>query len=418
MVRAIKLFLNLGLFVIPFFFWPGSEPFRGPKEMLALTLSLLIGCMAIYSGILNRFRHKYILLFVWFSLVCFYLSPQFWQFKLAYYDTPTNFRVFTNIDISNFWSWKVIYQIVCYFLLLWSVSSLRFRLRELKTVFFFMALSGFLMSLLVLVQYFGLDQLFVLDRKNPDLKSLQHLAALGGTIGQSTLVSPFIGMIVPLAIYLRRWAWVSFMILALILTDSQVAQGAAILSCLVGGFLLLKTKKQKIIYVGLVLLCFGGGFLYLAKNKNVYTRLSRDNGRLATWKAVVSDLQTEPRKQFDDHRKFVVTGFGPGTYEYYSTIIKNSRWGILHNEPLETLFNFGLIGTYLFLGVVWSFLLSVFSFLNSPNRSALLALFVSLLCISFSSLGTFPWHIEPMRFYSVVVFGLLLNPQIQKEKLQ
>jgi hypothetical protein len=414
MNKYAKGLINLGLLVIPFVFFPGVEQFRAPKEAVALPLSLLIGCIAIYAGCLSKFRNKWILTFVVFSLCCAYFAPQFWQFRLAFFETQDKFRLVLDRDISNFWQWKIICQIFIYFLLLWTVSSLRFRLRELNRLFFVISLAGFGMSIFVLIQALGWDPIFKLDTNNIDLFNLSR-PSLGGTIGQSTLVSPFIGMTIPFMVYLRKWFWSLTAVGVLIITDSQVAQGAAIVTTFAWVMIYAEKHRRSIAIgsIGVLLIC--GSFLL--ENKEISQKLTQDNGRFGTWKTAIADFQSPPREQFNDQRKFVVTGFGPGTFEYYSSIVKKSRWIILHNEPLETFFNFGLIGAFLFLGIGWSLIKSIYFHLATTyHRGVLITLSMSLLYISITSLGTFPWHIEPMRFYSVVVLGLLLNHQILLEE--
>lgn len=145
----IKILIGLGLSVIPFFNLTGYDT-RSPKMGLAVAFALILGLLGLYHGELKLFKNKWLFIFLGFMLISWYLAPKFYIPCLG-----------NSIDLARFWTWKPMFNIFVFSLMLITISSTMFFRKDILMIFNVMVWVGFLMSIYVFAQYFNVDQFFV-----------------------------------------------------------------------------------------------------------------------------------------------------------------------------------------------------------------------------------------------------------------
>jgi len=157
-----------------------------------------------------------------------------------------------------------------------------------------------------------------------------------------------------------------------------------------------------------VILIFAGSLYFHQTHpdfKPIRYVANHSSGRFIVWKDILYDFS---HNLDDTGRKYCVTGFGPGAFRYMYSIRKQSKWLQAHNEPLEALYNFGLVGMGLLIMAIRYLILNIIR-----NKTELVwCLSGSLICIFLCSIGTFTFQIAPVMFYTVVIIGMLHNENI------
>ena len=406
----IKRFIYIGLALVPFAIWPDMD-MRIPKEIVGLGLALIIGLVALYNGSLKKFKNYWLLLFISYFLVSMCQAPNFTGFRLGFQHGREITILGTRV-MSGFWSFKPLAFALIYLLMMIAIASIDFKVKDVNLIAKVMAWCGFLMALYIFIQAVRLDQFFriITDAEDPQVKHMTQ-PLLGGFIGQPTVVAPFIAMLIPIALYLRRYFWAVCMCIAVCLTESKVSIGAM---CLSIPLYLIISKRVSFKVIGILLVIgvlSSAVFLYrMNPNKNwvekIYT--SQSSGRVEAWKGMWQDFVTPI-----EGKKFCVTGFGPGAFTYTHSIRHNNRWWQAHNEPLEALYNFGFIGFGLLLMALWYMTKNVYSAMLRQDE-LVWSFSSSLICVFICSLGTFPLQgiIAPTMWYTVVIIGLVHNETI------
>jgi len=410
-----KFLLAFGLALAPFIFSHTMDS-RLPKEMFCLTVALSIVLVCIYQGQWKPFKNKWFLLLVWFVLLSIHCAPVLWDYSMIHYKTPTSFQMFRNFTISE-WHYKPLAYSLIYGLLLISVASIDFSEWDLRMAVSIMAFAGFIMGAYVLVQYIGgLDQFFKIASvdQNARIRDVTQ-PLLFGTLGNSTIVSAFIAMAIPLALYLRKWIWAIVMCVAVVLTESKMAIGSMAVSSVV--YVFWRYKPSLILSLVFFSVLSFGIYQYTAGKGGVISYIaSNDSARIGNWKDALTELKG---KQDKTGRPFAITGLGPGSYRNVYVVKSGSIFEQAHNDPLELLICLGIVGFTLFGLSLWELIKRVFSLFKYKflNDGLVIALSCSFLCIFLDSLGSFPFQIHPILFYTIVIVGILYNPCLDKGDL-
>jgi len=385
----IKRLIVAGLVTIPFLTLQGYNT-RIPKMGLALGIALAIGLIAIFQGKLKSFKNKPLLILIFFLLISVYFSPK-----------PD--ITLLGLNVSNFWVWKPMFYISVFFLMLVTVSSLELSKEDIKLILNVMVWVGFIMALYCIVQSLNIEQFFTLNTK---VAATIHTPKniIGGTLGHPTIVSPFIAMIIPIALYLKKRIKALIMFIAVCLTCSQVAIGAMMVSLV----FYLSTKGRKSLISGciiftLALTILGGGYF---KSPQIKAFVD-DSGRFGTWKKIVTDIKSPINKEGN---RYSFTGFGSGSFGYIFPLKHDSIMHQAHNDYLEIAYNTGIIGLGLFLWAIFYIFKINFSFKRIWRGEAdkyRMALLSSFSCILICAGGTFVFQLGCHLFYTLVIVGLL-----------
>lgn len=362
-----KILINIGVIAIPLL--PLLR--YGTREHqigLSIFMATLLCLWGYYSGNNKPIKNYWLFIFIAFMLF------SAWQ-------APKPLVEYAGLNISNFWIWKPLFMSLVYLGMFSTIRSIDFTTKDKKILFNIIASIGFVIGLHCIGNSFHLHQWYgVKETANSTQK---HIASF---LGQPSLVAAYLAMLIPIAIYVKRYFFAAVMIVAVLLTRSDVALVAMILSLII----LLRKKFMVIGFVIVLLSAIGIFFSPLKIN---------DNARFAKWEKIMVNLK-EP---FLGEKSYPYTGFGPGSFKYtYEPEIKNKRYSHAHNEYMETLSENGYIGAaFLFMALLMMFLnLRI----NSFEDKILLSSFV---CIALCAGGTFVWRLGPHMFNSVLILGLL-----------
>lgn len=386
--------LNLGLIVTPFIIAPGpGDIARAPKLAWACSFALVIGLMALRKGKLRPFRNEWALTLAGYALLCYYMSPK-GSIKLL------------GIESGRFWSWEPLYYIMVFLLFTVAVSSIRFLRRKLNLTFKIMSWCGLVMGLLVFIQSLHLDQFFI------------HLFGtwgfMPGTLGNPTLVGPFLGMVMPIALYRREYVFAGVMAYAIMATRSNVAMVGFVVMVMV--YLALKNKWWFISIATLAVvtipLVIG---LYFTNPQ--FREHCPDNERFLTWSQALHDL-TVP-VMLKSQKIYAITGRGPGSFKYLfhatHNIHNESKFVYAHNDYVQVAYEMGILGIVLFLGTILCTIRNAITWreiwenrVSGPKR----ALLAGFACIATCAFGLFVWQVGTHIFYTLVIVGMLHNKSI------
>lgn len=390
-----RLLIILGLIVIPFYeiflhmlpFVHGVAPdSRVPKEMLALVFSLSIGLLAVWHGSIKPFRNKFFLIIPVYLLFNLLMSPH------------VNLNI-NNNEVGDFYFWKPFSEVLCFTLMIIAIASLEININELLKV---MVICGTIMSIYVILQKFGIDQFWSL--KTEGQFTSVRAQALGGNLGQPTIVSSWIVMIIPLAMYLKKYWMVGIMTISCLLT-----QGAMVIMALGFIWLISMGYSYRELIKPIIILCIVIGMFgsfQIFRNENLRNKIiDRMDGRYEVWKNTVSDIKNG---QIDDLHKFPLTGIGLGRFSFTFPIRHHSEFHQTHNDFLEFTYNCGMIGSYLLLAGIVSMIILSFHNLTPIVFSILLSFIALFIC----SLGSFPFQLGAHQFYAAILVGLLHNDSL------
>lgn len=377
-----KILINLGLAIIPFFIWVGFDT-RQPKMLLALIISLAISLLVLYKDGFKRYANIWLLLLIGYIPLSFALAPDM------------TFDMY-GIKSGCLWYWKAYMFIVLFFMAHIAVSNIKFVKADVDRILKIMCWAGFIMAIYSVFQKLGFEQFFS-NREGVN-------AIMTGTLGNVNILSAFLIMIIPIALYLREYFKAGLMLIVVLLGSSQVAIGALIISFM---FLLgLKSKRMAILTIYALFCCsliLGIGYF----KSPIIKGFINDSGRFQSWKQLVKDVKN-PIAYADIKKSFAFTGYGIGSFRYLfhnnHEPYNGEHFFEAHNEYLEFMYNTGLIGILLLCMGIWTFLKACFP-LNGLKRCLLSSLVCSLVCAG----GMYVWQLGPTIFYTIIITGLLNN---------
>jgi len=393
-----RLLLGLGIAIIPFFSIGGFDS-RDPKMMLSMVISLCLILTAVYYGRIGKCLNKWLLALLVYIPLCHFLAySETNRMVLAVGKKTVSIPILIGwIPVQNFWIWKPMLIIFVFFLLYLSIKNL-----DLVQHLNIMVCVGGLLAVYGIVQYFNIDQFFMLS-------AAQHAdnPRVAATLGQPTLLATFLAMLLPLSVYFRKWVCFALMAVVIVITKSQMALGASVVSLLL--YLAFSGRKQLVLAV--LLACVIGTLAFQYKPR------VGDGDRFRNWKMIVADIKgTEDIQNTRLNRvlkqdmvyknKYSLTGRGLGSFKYLfhrkHSLGKGKEYFEAHNEPLELTYCIGIIGLLLYL-LAW---FTEFR-LNFAFSERKLAIMSALIAVNLCSLGLFVFHLGAHCFYTVVLLGAL-----------
>lgn len=396
-----RVLIYSGIVLLPFYevvmlwLFPHKEmtfpDTRVPREILSLNICLVVGLIALYEGKLARIPNKAFLAFLAVALIAIPLAP------------PYGFMVKGEL-LKAFWFYKPLFIMTTFLLFTSAVSAMDLHLEfgRISKLFIYIGLT---MAGYVLLQSFGIDQVFgILNDTNPDALSTP-MSYLGGTLGHPTIVSPFIAMMVPFCLGSEKYIYAALMALTVLITKSDIAL-AAMITGIVLFYACRNRTAMNLLYLTIVLGCLIFG-LALALGSPWLEKLPA-SGRVAAWKSILTD-NISPLEGKKSGVTYSFTGKGLGSYEYVFPGQYSSRFHQAHNSLLQALYETGIIGAVLlFLAFISHFkhcsrgLFEVISGWNVELR----VLMASALVLVLASLGTIVNHLGIFWFFFSVIIGM------------
>ena len=371
---------------------------RVTKELLCLIMAFLIGLLAFCSKIVPV-KNYYILAFLFFLIISFRLSPKF----------PLEIE---KIDNSSVWLFRDMFYAVVYFLLFISVSSLNITQKHIDLILKCLMYSSAICALYAIYQQIGLDQFWDVKTEKEFVWVSQK--QIVGTLGQPTIVAPFLAIGVLLSYSYKKWIFVLAGLIALLCTQSMVA----IVAFLITVFAMISlNKKEAIPLIAVILIIFAAlSFSSLDKSinpKNIF----KSNGRFDVWQKTWKDFRDNPIENIKGD--YSITGTGLGTFGYLWTPRNKSSFRQAHNDFLEILWGVGIVGFTIFIAAwieVIRFALRKFHTLINVKKWQVFIIASVFFYISICCLGTFLWQLGVYQFITVVCVGLIYNDYFNEKR--
>ena len=391
-----RLLIILGLVIIPFYeIFLKVLPFvksiapdsRCTKEAIALVFALSIGLLAVFQGTLKPFKNKYFLIIPVFLLFNIIMAPHIDMF-------------INNIESGDFYFWKPFAEVLCFSLMIIAISSIEINFDEILKI---MVICGTVMASYMILQSLGFDQFW--NVKPESVLAKVRNCAVGGNLGQYTIVASFIVMMVPLAMYLKKYWCALIITTATIITTSAMAILSIFLVWIISIFYLYKELRRPMIILCIIMAIVFPFLLF--KNESLRDKIIlRMDGRYEVWKQTLHDIKYGQIPSIKE--RFPYTGIGLGRFGYLFQQVHNVWFQQAHNDILEFIYDCGFIGGFLLLGGIVYMLLMTMTNLSPICFSIIL----SFITVFFCSLGSFPFQLGAHQFYSAVLVGLLHNEKI------
>ena len=372
----LELLIYLGIIATPFMVTLGFDG-REPKLMVATVVALSLG---LFSKCSLRLYNKWVVIFL---LYCLFAQ---WQ-------APKPEVVFYGVDVGNFYIWKHLFIWLSFYLGFSAVSQNKL---DIDGVIDCMVYMGLISAIHCMVQFFGLHQFYQCIRENA---SVVHRVT--GFLGNSNLVAPYIGMIVPLALYRKKY--IVAVILSIGVIASYSLMGIGTLVAVLIAILFYRFKWTRwFIAIGVI---SSITFLIYDYQAQVFGfRIFDDSGRIRQWNNIIS-CATQP---FITGKTYFCTGFGIDSFKFmYHTFSPLGNNVIeAHNEYLELFYELGLYGIILFTTMFF------FIFKSIRLHRGNYLIYASLLYVVIASGGIFALHVGPIAFNSMILLGILNNKEI------
>ena len=389
-----RLLIILGLVIIPFYeIILKALPFvrsvapdsRVTKEILALVFALSIGLLAVFNGHIKQFRNKFLLIIPLFLLFNLIASPHI----------PL---IINSYDSGDFYFWKPFSQVMCFSLMIIAIASMEI---DFTPVIKTMVICGTVMAGYALLQKIGLDQFWMVKHSSV-IEGVRN-CSMGGNLGQYSILASWLVMMVPLAMYLKEYWYALTIVIATILTTSNMAIIALVIIFLITIFHLYKElQKPLLIFLTIMGLFFIFGFMH---NKSFKDKIiNKMDGRYQVWQETIQDIKTGQLPA--SIQTFPYTGVGLGRFSFLFHQKHGGEFGQAHNDILEFTYDCGLIGAFLLLAGL--FIMAHRIVFDSLSFSILLSFIAIFIC----SLGSFPFQLGAHQFYAAVLVGILNNGSI------
>ena len=371
----IATLISLGLMASAFVFSTGD--LRVVKMNTAMVFATALGLLVFHYGNIKGIRNKWLLILMAYLPLALLIAPK------------PDIKLF-GMNVGAFWAWQPMYYIWIFFCMAGLIATYKFYRFEIDIIIGTLYWCGFLTAIYVVMQYFHIDQFFYQTSGGAD-------GRMAGFIGNPTLTSPYIAMMIPFAWYLKKYWQSAVMMGAVIAADSQMAIGAMVASLIV----YISLKGWRSMVLGVVLT----GLFVFCIHMGCQRGIVNDSDRFAKWPLITSDIV---KPIVEGGPTYPLTGIGLGSFKYTHHIKHKNNFFQAHNEYLEVAYNLGIVGLVLFILSIVSIIKPYLKLGGSGYDRALLA---SFSCIALSAFGTFIWQIGTTIFATVVVAGLMMNKE-------
>lgn len=317
-------------------------------------------------------------------------------------------------DLGGLWMWKSLAWVFAYFMLYRKIRGMPIiHLEQKKLIAKSIGYAGLISAVYAIVQYLNIDQFQTYFR--PEWEGYRQAGDITALIGSPVYLGVFLGLCLPFSIYALRW-WQSIVIILAILTCQSDTATIFVVFMLV---FMCCMRAKSLNWLRAYVLCV---VVIMAAMGSLWHEIRPhvgDNGRFGIWRDTVEDWRSPcltipitPEMSKGEaiettllnKRTWAITGRGIGSFEYIFQR-KHPGWNDPHNVYLRVLYETGIIGLILFLGMIafvfWK------NFFIAREDYWVLTLYCSFLFVCLSGLTLPILIIEPLRFMSVVVMSLL-----------
>jgi hypothetical protein len=317
----------------------------------------------------------------------------------------------------------VLYQFICLCAgaLLLAQSTTNFKKEDSYIILNAMAITAILQSCWVFAEYlFGLTYSDIFNFFGGEYATVTHEGrhilkedrVISGSLANSNYSGALLA-ICSIALLRRGWRWVlSFTIAALFMLGATLPAISFLFGACVSIALNMQVKGSALVKIMTVI----AAILVVITLTSSRTSVFRSNSRVTAWNATIKNIfiGKSVKVEIDQDKKESVTigrryiaGHGLGYFPSVSaafmpeSVTRSGRvWRQAHNEYLEFIYIFGLIGVlYLYL------LFRPLSLLRFPDPYIVGAFAVTI----FNSSGHFLFHISSTAFIGIILLGLLYN---------
>ena len=271
------------------------------------------------------------------------------------------------------------------------------------------AIVGLFQCFYATLQALVLDQFFIVRSTHFAYKigDGQFSLRMVGFVGNPSLLSIYLAMILPIYLYLKeRWAKFAFILalLTIFACDSTTGYVSSAIGILF--YLFFANKKFFILLILLLIVSSStlGNYFY-KHHKNSFDNLFDGTGRVEIWKKAYENWIDKDGKS----TLGAITGHGLRSWEYEMGIRDEpdiqKQWHEAHNDFFEVAYETGVIGLTLYLVFIASIFLAFFRNINRENT----AMMSGLVSFGVSGLTLFPLYSSCIVLCAVIFTGLILN---------
>ncbi len=355
--------------------------YRLAKETLALIFGIAIFLWATTGDHQIKCKNPWLTLLMGYCCIHPFISPKFTIEMLGR-------------NYGGFWEYQCIFVAFIYYGVFCVVSNLGRCTNYMDTFFKILMWCGVISSGYIFLQYLKLDEFQSLIQAN--YATATHGATLIATFTQPNYSGAFIALMIPFALYFRRWWFAIFMGIAVILITSRM--GMIMMGIGVITMCFFRWRVQTTI----ILTALTGFIIFLWQLFWSKIPLSEyDSGRSGLWTKIIHDC-THP---WISAKAYPIFGHGLGFYHSMWALMTPGAMMEAHNEWLQLWMDAGLVGDLLLIfSIFWLIKrLNLYTLKDNQTVVLLAAFFASL----GGSCGLFLWQIEPHRLLTVIIFAML-----------
>ena len=328
---------------------------------------------------------------------------------ISAFAAPPFALIYGHENMAGLWIWRSMAWCFAYYLLYCALPPVAMQ-RHKDVIAWAIKWAAVISAGYAYIQAAGLDQ-WQITRAYDEIgqPAAPQITAL---IGNPTYLAVWLVICLP---FLRGW-WILFVVGAVVLCKSDIAMAGVVLEAIIWGCL----RARSTIWLKAVSVAFLTTIVALWGFWAEIRPKLHDNGRFAIWAQtfedwkspciklpITDDMSTAQKAETEklNKRTYTLTGRGLGSFPFIFSPKYGTKYDSAHNEYLEGLYSIGLIGMGLFLAAIGYVLR--WSFLVAREDTFYMRVYTSFLFICFASAGLPILHLEPLRFYSAIMFILL-----------
>jgi hypothetical protein len=290
--------------------------------------------------------------------------------------------------VADLWGYKPLSFILIYYLFFLTIQEVVTSALSKELIMKTLMWIGYISAGYVIFQALGMDPYQQINNiQGSRLTTSNNLTSF---MTHPNYSGSFIAICIPFAIYFKKYWKMVTMIVTVFLTKCCFAIGAMTAGILF--YIWVKSKNSKYeLAVNVFILC-----TLISGISICHIHHFNDHGRTEVWFQMYEDLKSRP-----------FFGYGLGSFPVLFPLWHHRNWYQAHNEVLQFCFETGYVGGFILLSAIFSFTKSAIE--KHQNNDILLALTSSFIIILMSSIGLFVWQIEPHRYISVVIAGLIIS---------